>query len=193
MKSRLVNYRPEDCDPSTSTAANLSPSNTASQVPIANAAKLMEPFDVKEREIVEMKLHNKMKMHNNRRSNFQGLSDKKLNLVFFGIPESPTGTNYHSRVQNDYKAILSVVSNGSLNDRLSPVSLRGYIRLSKYNRLNERPRPILVKFNCIKDVSSILGNCAHLATSSGSRVVVKHDLSKEERRLESFFLKGVIV
>ena len=115
--------------------------------------------------------------------------DHKLNLVFLGLPESPTGTNYHSRVQNDHKAILSVLSNGPLKQRLSSVSIPDYIRLGKYNRLNEHPRPILVKFNCIKDVSSILSNCAHLATSSGSRVVIKRDLSKEERRLESFLLK----
>ena len=50
MKSRLVDSQPEDSHPSTSSAANLSPSNTATHVPITNAAKLKEPFDIKERE-----------------------------------------------------------------------------------------------------------------------------------------------
>ena len=37
-------------------------------------------------------------------------------------------------------------------------------------------------------VNSILGSCSNLSTSDGSRVVVKHDCSKEERWLESFLL-----
>ena len=85
---------------------------------------------------------------NNERPSYQSLSDRKFNLVFLGIPESPAGTDYRKRLQNDYEAIHSAISSGSSKDELSSVSLRDYIRLGKYNRQNERPRPILVKFNC---------------------------------------------
>ena len=85
------------------------------------------------------------------------------------------------------EAILSVLSNVSLSGGFSSVSLWDYIQL--YNRLNECPRPILVKFNCIEDVSSILGRYSQLTTSNSSHVVVKRGLSKEERQLESFLLK----
>ena len=168
-RSALPNLTP----PNPTFSGNLNPASEVNagdnEVRLASGLQANQPAD-----------HNS-RILNSRGFNFQGLSDRKLNLVFLGLPMSPTGTNYHNRVQNDYKAFLSVLSNGPLKERLSSVSLRDYIRLGKYNRLNERSRPILVKFNCIKDVSSILSNCAHLATSSGSRVVIKHDLSKEER------------
>ena len=124
---------------------------------------------------------------NNKRSNHEGRSDRKLNLM----PEFPPSTNYHSRLQNDHEAILSVLSNGYLGSGLSSISLREYIRRGKYYRLNECPCSILVKFNCVKDVhvSSLLGSCSHLTTSNGSHVVVKCDLFKEERWLDFILLK----
>ena len=84
MKSRLVYSRPEYCHPSNSSAANLSPSNTASHVPIANAAKLKEPFDVKERE-------------------------RKFNVVVSGLPECPDGMPRKIRVSKDEDSLVTAI------------------------------------------------------------------------------------
>ena len=42
----------------------------------------------------------------NRRMNYQVSLDRKLNLVLFGIPESPADTSYHDRLQTDGDTVL---------------------------------------------------------------------------------------
>ena len=110
-------------------------------------------------------------------------SDKKYNLVFHGIPESPTGTPFRVRLNKDHDAIFSSIE--SLGCNSSPSTVRDCIRLGKYRGPNQRPRPILVKLNSSKAVSTIISNSAQLHPN----IFVKLDLMKEERHVNSILLK----
>ena len=63
------------------------------------------------------------------------------------------------------------------------------LRLGKFNPDNQRPRPILIKFNSIRDAHQVTLVKSKLVSSAGSPVYVKRDLSKSERFLESILLK----
>ena len=121
----------------------------------------------------------------------QETSERKFNLIFCGIPESPPGTSYRERLDRDYEAVISTAN--SLSNDLSLSAIRDCIRLGKYRPpnqdANQRPRPILVKFNNVKVVNSILGNQQHLTSNKNPAISIKRDLSKEERRSNSIFLR----
>ena len=110
-------------------------------------------------------------------------SDKKYNLVFHGISESPTGTPFRLRLDKDHDAIFSSIE--SLGCNLTPATVRDCIRLGKYRGSNQRPRPILVKLNSSKAVTTIISNSAQLRPN----IFVKRDLTKEERHVNSILLK----
>ena len=111
-------------------------------------------------------------------------TNKKPNLIFFGIPESPPGTPFNERMEHDYKAIFTSIEPLVGSDHLHP-NIPDCIRLGKYKGPNLRPRPILVSFNGNKVIPSILRNSCQLP----STISVKRDLSKEERRCNSILLK----
>ena len=75
-----------------------------------------------------------------------------------------------------------------MDDTLSSVLVRDCVRLGRYGGGQGRPRPILVKFNSTKDVSAIM-SCKSRFHSGNSSIMIKHDLSKEERQLESLLLR----
>lgn len=114
-------------------------------------------------------------------------SDKKFNLLFFGIAECPKGTNFHERLRLDHTSISTVLQ--SAGPDLSTVSMRDCQRLGPYKDQPSRPRPLLVKFNSSRDVLSVLSARSQFTATDGSHVYVKNDLTKEERHLESILLK----
>ena len=111
----------------------------------------------------------------------------KYNLVFFGVPECPKGISYQDRISSDHSSVLRVLESAS--STLSTSSLRDCLRLGKYKEDTSSPRPLLVKFNGIRDVQFILSNKTKLVMDSGSKIFVRKDLPKEERRTESLLLK----
>ena len=106
--------------------------------------------------------------------------DKKLNLVFHGIPECPAGTSFNARMDNDYNAVLSAI--GSDDQSL----IRDCIHLGKFQSSNSNPRPILVKFNNMKTVHSIL---FRPNSASDHGISIKKDLSLHDRKINSILLK----
>ena len=106
--------------------------------------------------------------------------DKKLNLVFHGILECPAGTSFNARMDNDYNAVLSAI--GSDDQSL----IRDCIRLGKFQSSNSNPRPILVKFNNMKTVHSIL---FRPNSASDHGISIKKDLSLHDRKINSILLK----
>jgi hypothetical protein len=114
-------------------------------------------------------------------------SDRRFNLLFFGIPELPVGTRYHERVQCDHDSIVSVFDSSGID--LPSNSIRDCLRVGKFNRDHQRPRPLLVKFNSSRDVSVLLKQKHHLVSAEGNSITVKPDLSKADRHLESILLK----
>ena len=112
--------------------------------------------------------------------------DRRHNLIFFGISESPEGTSFRERLKMDYTSIFSAVeplvassSSGSLHS-----AIRTCTRLGRYDS-SRRPRPLVVKFNDFSLIPTILRNSNRLP----SPVTVRKDLSKEDRYCNSLLLK----
>ena len=106
--------------------------------------------------------------------------------LVIGVPECPKGTSYQDRISSDHSSVLRVLE--SAGSSLSTSSLRDCLRLGKYKDDASIPRPLLVKFNGIRDVQFILRNRTKLVMDSGSKIFVRKDLSKEERHTESLLL-----
>ena len=89
----------------------------------------------------------------------------KYNLVFFWVPECPKGTSYQDRISSDHSSVLRVLE--SAGSSLSTSSLRDCLCLGKYKDDASILRPLLVKFNGIRDVQFILRNRTKLVMDSG--------------------------
>lgn len=111
------------------------------------------------------------------------LSNRKFNLILFGLEESTKGTPRHLRVRKDYENACSLLS--SINPLISELSICDCLRLGRYR--DDRHRPVLVKLNRSCDVQSILSNRRVLSSRPG--ISIKPDLSPEERTIESLLLK----
>ena len=110
-------------------------------------------------------------------------TSRKFNLIFHNISASPSGTSFAERLDKDLAAVTAI--SGSHCPDINP-AIWDCIRLGKYRVGQSQPRPILVKFNNIKVVRSVL--FGHSNTDR-SGVVIKQDLSKEERHITSILLK----
>ena len=73
---------------------------------------------------------------------------------------------------------------GCLNGRYATESIKDFHRLGRYKEKQDRPRPILVKFLSALDANAILSNRSNVS----SPIVIKPDMSKEERDTESILL-----
>ena len=110
-------------------------------------------------------------------------SERKFNLVLYGIKECPKGTPKHSRMVSDLKSVADILS--SVDTQVSQLSIRDNYRLGKYQP--DRSRPILVKMTRSSEVSSILSNRRKLTSQPG--IFIKADLTPKERFIESLLLK----
>ena len=76
-------------------------------------------------------------------------------------------------------------SSTDLDNSIQPYSIRDTIRLGKYNYTG-RPRPLLVTLNRSSDVTTILSRRTQVKPPH----VIKADLSKEARAVESHLVKA---
>lgn len=113
----------------------------------------------------------------------QKFTDRKSNLVVYGLHECPDKTPRHERLSSDTNAAVSLLS--SLSDDITSQSVRDCFRLGKYQP--HRHRPILVKMNRVCDVSMVLANRSKL--SEKPNISVKADMSPTERKSESILLR----
>ena len=109
--------------------------------------------------------------------------DRKFNLVFYGIEESPSNTARSERLKVELSGILGVINN--IISKIDANSIKDYHRLGKYNPNRSKPRPILVKFLRSADVTSILFEKSNLA----SPFSIKTDMTVEEKKIEGLLLK----
>ena len=107
-------------------------------------------------------------------------SDKKF---IYGIDECPKGMTRSERLDSDLSKVVSVVS--GINSSVQSQAIKDCFRLGKFNPQRSQPRPILVKFVRIADVSSILSNKSVLSPP----IRIKPDMSPEERLRDSIPLK----
>jgi len=113
----------------------------------------------------------------------QAQSDRKFNIVIYGIKECSKGTPRNERLSHDLDQVTSVVTAGE--NSINPLSIRDILRLGKFHEQAAKPRPILVKLNRTIDVSLLLSK----AKSLPKDLRIKPDMTQEERLTESLLLK----
>ena len=97
--------------------------------------------------------------------------------------ENPEHTNRHARLAKDLESVITITN--SLVPGVTKGSVRDCTRLGRYSP--SRDRPLLVKFNCAHEASSILANRSKLKTLPG--ISIKPDMSPQEKATESILLK----
>ena len=110
-------------------------------------------------------------------------SNRKSNIVIFGVEESPPKTPKSTRLQKDTSTVVEIFS--SLGVHVESSHILDCFRLGKFKVQQSKPRPILVKFHRIIDATSILANKASLS----SPIFIKPDMSPAELAVESILLK----
>lgn len=110
-------------------------------------------------------------------------TDKKFNIIMYGIKESPPKTSKVNRLDHDLQCIANAFAKVELP--IETNSIRDCFRLGKFKHDAQRPRPILIKFLRSTEVTMALSKIADFQAP----VVIKPDLTPEERKIESFLLK----
>ena len=78
-------------------------------------------------------------------------------MVLYGVDECPSGTSRSARLAADLECLFATI-----DSTFQAQALKDCFRLRKYNRAHDKPRPILVKFVRIADVSNILSKKRNL-------------------------------
>ena len=113
------------------------------------------------------------------------ISDKRYNVILYGIEESPANTYRADRQKYDLGKILNIMSD--IDSSITSASIKDFYRLGKFNHgNNHRPRPILIKFLRAFDATLVL-NSNKKSLSSG--ISIKPDLTIDERKIENILLK----
>lgn len=110
-------------------------------------------------------------------------SERKFNVVIYGIAESPPKTSKETRLKDDLNNLLT--SFKEIDSSIEPNAIKDFFRLGKFKSDSNRPRPLLVKFLRSTDAINILQN----KTKLSSGIYIKPDLSPEERAKEAMLLK----
>ena len=108
---------------------------------------------------------------------------RKFNIVIFAIEECRQGAKRPERLAFDLSKVESVLVD--VDGSLKSSSIKDCYHLGKYSADQERSRPLLVKFVRIEDVSKVLAK----RWAAKSPIVVKPDMTREERIRESTLLK----
>ena len=122
-------------------------------------------------------------LQHNVSKNYINSSDRKYNIVVYGIEECPAGTPRSERSKHDVNESLSIFSN--LDNDIQPFAIKDSLRLGKYKKESKRPRPVLVKMNRLIDVSSVLSKRRGLPAG----ITIKPDMTSEQQRVEASLLK----
>lgn len=111
----------------------------------------------------------------------------KFNLVLYGVDESSKGTPRHERMAHDCDRAFSILSAVLKEDDAFTVnSIRDCSRLGKYSPA--KTRPLLVRLQRSRDVSSILQKVSQADSTRGT-VSIKRYMSPAEKKVESILLQ----
>ena len=114
--------------------------------------------------------------------NSASTSDRKSNVIVYGVEECQPNTFKPVRLQKDFDSVSKILNSIAAID---PSSIMDCYRLGKCKAQQPRPRPLLVKLRRTLDANTILANKGSLS----SPLIIKPDLSPEERAREAVLLK----
>ena len=106
--------------------------------------------------------------------------DRKFNIILYGI-EEPQKAGATIRKMDDLKRVESVIQSVGANRD----SVRDCVRLGKFKPQASKPRPILANLTRVSDVQEVLSKVNRLSKP----IVIKPDLSLQQRKIESILLK----
>lgn len=109
-------------------------------------------------------------------------SDRKFNVIVYGVDESEKGKSRFDREAEDLQKALTVFQ--SLEQNIDSNSIKDHFRLGRYDINQSRSRPVMVKFVRSADVRCILSKCSQLRAP----YCIKPDRSEEERKREKSLL-----
>lgn len=158
--------------------SSLRDSVTPSYASVASVGGEAQPSDVP-----LLKSHDCKQHHIANRQPAPQHTDRRFNLVIFGIEECPSKTPRHVRLQQDLDSAADILN--SIAPQITSQSVRDSRRLGKYS--DQRSRALLVQLTRATDVFSVLANRHKLSDSPG--ITIKADLTKKERAIESLLLK----
>ena len=115
-------------------------------------------------------------------SNFR-MNNQKLNIVLFGLPESSAGTSKQFGIYHDFGSVGLILS--LIDSALSESSIEECYSLGKFK--DGSSHPLLLQLYRSTDVHTILSGRRKLSVRPG--VIIKPDLSLEERKVEQLLLK----
>ena len=110
-------------------------------------------------------------------------SERKFNLMFYGVPECREGTHFHERAENDLKNVLGVLE--KILPSVSSDSIRDCVRIGEYSP--QGTRPLLVRFVRARDVRLILKDLTPDVLPSG--ITIKCHMSSAEMQTTSILLR----
>ena len=113
------------------------------------------------------------------------VSDNKFITVLYGVNECPPGSPRLTGIESDTTSVVAVFS--ALDSTIQAHSIKECYRLGRFDpkRNNTKPRPILVHFVRMADVSSVLAKRGSLKRP----YFIKPFMSTEQRKIESILLK----
>lgn len=104
-------------------------------------------------------------------------------MVLYGVEECRSGLSRSDRLESDLSSVVNIFS--ALDSSIQPQSVRDCYRLGKFSPGASRPRPILVKFVRIADVTRIFSKKINLSTPFS----IKPDMSRTQRLQESILMR----
>jgi len=110
-------------------------------------------------------------------------TERKFNLVVYGIPECSQKTNRQLRTKQDLENVIEALSKA--DEEIETNDIKDLYRLGKYNSNRERPRPLLIKFLRSSTVLNMLSSKNKLEAP----IYIKPDLNPLERQKERLILK----
>ena len=110
-------------------------------------------------------------------------TDRKLNIMMYGIKESLPKTSKANRLYHDSQCIVNAFAEVELTVDTS--SIRDCFQLDKFKHDAQRPKSILIKFLRSTEATMALSKIAAFQAP----MAIKPDLTPEERNIESLLLK----
>ena len=110
-------------------------------------------------------------------------TDRKFNVIVYGIDENPPNTKRHARLKNDIKAFHNALISASI--QIEPSAIKDCFRLGQYKSESDHPRPLLIKFLRSTDATYLLTSKTQLKHP----IYIKPDLTPLEKSNESLLLK----
>ena len=111
------------------------------------------------------------------------VSDKRFNVVLYGINETSKATSRSERQKHDLDNLLAVLSD--IDSSFTSASIKDFHRLGKFKENSTHPRSILVKFLRAFEASLVLSKKGSL----NSPISIKPDMTRDERETEQALLK----